>query len=325
MTVGLSSFSSAIPPSAENTSMLGIEEIGTYLPTGRISNYDRKSQFGIDDFFIEEKIGVRRVSVKSPEEETSDLCLRAFEDLQRRTSLDKEDIEALVVVTQNPDYNIPHTSAIVHGKLGFSSRCAAFDISLGCSGFVYALSIFQAFMAANGLKRGLLFTADPYSKVVDPQDKNTTLLFGDGATVTLISENPRWVAGHFTFGTQGSEYQKLICKDGTLFMNGRSIFNFAAKVIPEDLREMVAKNGIAMDEIDRFLIHQGSKIIVDTIAAKLDLPAEKVPYATQDYGNTVSSSIPILLQNELDGTARTIAICGFGVGLSWASALLRRI
>jgi 3-oxoacyl-[acyl-carrier-protein] synthase-3 len=305
--------------------MLGIEEIGTYLPAGRISNYDRKDQFGIDDFFIEEKIGVRRVSVKGPEEETSDLCIRAFEDLQRRTSVNKEEIEALVVVTQNPDHNIPHTSAIVHGKLGLPANCAAFDISLGCSGFVYALTIFQSFMAANGLTRGLLFTADPYSKVVDPQDKNTTLLFGDGSAVTLISSAPRLVAGRFTFGTLGSEYEKLICKDGTLFMNGRAVFNFAAKVIPDDLRGMAAKNGVRMEEIDRFLIHQGSKIIVETIASKLGLPIEKVPYATGDYGNTVSSTIPILLQDELGGTARTIAICGFGVGLSWASGLLRRV
>jgi len=305
--------------------MLGIEEIGTYLPAGRISNYDRKDQFGIDDFFIEEKIGVRRVSVKGPEEETSDLCIRAFEDLQRRTSVNKEEIEALVVVTQNPDHNIPHTSAIVHGKLGLPANCAAFDISLGCSGFVYALTIFQSFMAANGLTRGLLFTADPYSKVVDPQDKNTTLLFGDGSAVTLISSAPRLVAGRFTFGTLGSEYEKLICKDGTLFMNGRAVFNFAAKVIPDDLRRMAAKNGVDLEEIDRFLIHQGSKIIVDTIASKLSLPAEKVPYSTGDYGNTVSSTIPILLQDELGGAARTIAICGFGVGLSWASGLLRRV
>ena len=305
--------------------MLGIEEIGIYLPPGRISNYDRKGQFGIDDFFIEEKIGVRRVSVKGADEETSDLCIRAFEDLQRRISVNKEEIEALVVVTQNPDYNIPHTSAIVHSKLELPSHCAAFDISLGCSGFVYALSIFQSFMAANGLTRGLLFTADPYSKIVDPQDKNTTLLFGDGAAVTLISSAPRLVAGQFTFGTLGSEYEKLICKDGTLFMNGRAVFNFAAKVIPDDLRRMAAKNGVDMEEIDRFLIHQGSKIIVDTIASKLGLPPEKVPFASGDYGNTVSSTIPILLQDELGGMARTIAICGFGVGLSWASGLLRRV
>ena len=305
--------------------MLGIEEIGIYLPPGRISNYDRKGQFGIDDFFIEEKIGVRRVSVKGADEETSDLCIRAFEDLQRRTTVNKEEIEALVVVTQNPDYNIPHTSAIVHSKLGLPAHCAAFDVSLGCSGFVYALSIFQSFMAANGLTRGLLFTADPYSKIVDPQDKNTTLLFGDGAAVTLISSAPRLVAGQFTFGTLGSEYEKLICKDGTLFMNGRAVFNFAAKVIPDDLRRMAAKNGIDLEEVDRFLIHQGSKIIVDTIASKLDLPPEKVPFASGDYGNTVSSTIPILLQDELGGMARTIAICGFGVGLSWASGLLRRV
>jgi 3-oxoacyl-[acyl-carrier-protein] synthase-3 len=305
--------------------MLGIEEIGYYIPEGRISNYDRKEQFGIDDYFIEQKIGVRRVSVKADDEDTSDLCVKAFADLCRRTEIDLNDIEAMIVVTQNPDRNIPHSSAILHGKLGLPSRCACFDISLGCSGFVYALSVFQGFMAANGMKKGLLFTADPYTKIIDPKDKNTTLLFGDAAAVTLISEQPKLVSGQFTFGTLGSDYEKLICNDGILFMNGRAVFNFAAKVVPEDIRQMVAKNGLTLDQIDRFLLHQGSKIIVETIASKLGLPIEKVPYATGDYGNTVSSTIPILLQDELGGTARTIAICGFGVGLSWASGLLRRV
>jgi len=305
--------------------MLGIEEIGFYIPTGRASNYQRKEQYGIDDHFIEEKIGVKQVAVKAADEETSDLCVKAFEALCAKQAVDPNEIEALVVVTQNPDHNIPHVSAIVHGALDLPASCACFDISLGCSGFVYSLSVFQAFMAANGMKKGLLFTADPYSKVVDPNDKNTSLLFGDAAAVTLISDRPRLVTGKFTFGSAGSEYKKLINKDGSLYMNGRAVFNFSAKTVPADIRQMASNNDIAIDDIDLFLLHQGSKIIVETIADKLGIAREKAPYRTYDYGNTTSSSIPILLADELHGSAKTIAICGFGVGLSWASGLLKRV
>jgi len=305
--------------------MLGIEEIGFYIPAERISNYKRKEQFGIDDHFIEEKIGIRQVAVKDSGEDTSDLCVKAFDDLCAKKAVDRGEIEALVVVTQNPDRNIPHVSAMVHGALNLPSQCACFDISLGCSGFVYALSIFQAYMEANGMKKGLLFTADPYSKVVDPNDKNTSLLFGDAAAVTLISDSPRLISGKFTFGTLGTEHEKLICKDDVLFMNGRAVFNFAAKTVPGDIQLMASKNGVNLDEIDRFLFHQGSKIIVETIADKLNIPKAKAPYLIYDYGNTVSSTIPILLAGELNGEAKTIAICGFGVGLSWASGLLKRL
>jgi len=304
--------------------MIGIEEIGFYIPAKKISNYERKVQFDINDHFIEEKIGIKQVAIKSPDEETSTLCVKAFDDLCTKKAIDRNEIEALVVVTQNPDQNIPHVSAMVHGMLELPPQCACFDISLGCSGFVYALSIFQSFMEANGMKKGLLFTADPYSKVVNPYDKNTALLFGDAAAVTLISDNPCLISGKFTFGTLGAEHAKLICKDGTLFMNGRAVFNFAAKTIPKDIRLMASKNDVDLEEIDRFLFHQGSKIIVEAIADKLGIPRAKAPYLIYDYGNTVSSTLPILLADELNGDAKRLAICGFGVGLSWASGLLRR-
>jgi 3-oxoacyl-[acyl-carrier-protein] synthase III len=305
--------------------MLGIEEIGFYIPAERISNYQRKEQFGIDDYFIEEKIGIKQVAVKGSDEDTSDLCIKAFDDLCVKNAVDRREIEALAVVTQNPDRNIPHVSAMVHGALNLPSQCACFDISLGCSGFVYSLSIFQAFMEANGMKKGLLFTADPYSKIIDPNDKNTSLLFGDAAAVTLISDSPRLISGKFTFGTLGTEHEKLMCNDDILFMNGRGVFNFAAKTVPGDIQLMASKNGVNLEDIDKFLFHQGSKIIVETIADKLSIPRAKAPYLIYDYGNTVSSTIPILLAGELNGEAKTIAICGFGVGLSWASGLLKRL
>jgi 3-oxoacyl-[acyl-carrier-protein] synthase III len=305
--------------------MIGIEQIGVYIPDARISNDDRLERFGVDRAFLDQRIGARAVAVKGADEKTSDLCVAAFDRLCGRTEIDRGLIDALVVITQNPDTNIPHTSAIVHGKIGLPESCACFDVSLGCSGYVYGLSIITAFLESNGLGQGLLFTADPYSNVVDPEDKNTALLFGDAATVSLIGDRPVFTAGRFTFGTVGTQWNDLSCHDGRLRMDGRAIFNFAATHVPEDVGRVLARNGLTADEIDVFLFHQGSKFIVETIAKRLRLPPEKVVVDIKECGNTVSSSLPLLLQRYLAPTShRRLLLCGFGVGLSWASTILYR-
>jgi 3-oxoacyl-[acyl-carrier-protein] synthase-3 len=129
----------------------------------------------------------------------------------------------------------------------------------------------------------------------------------------------------FSFGTTGSHYNDLICKNGKLSMNGRAVFNFTAKVVPEDIKKLMQKNKIPKEAIDLFVFHQGSKIIIDTLTKKLDIPQEKVIFNISDFGNTISSSIPIILENELNGSAKNILVSGFGVGLSWASTILRRV
>jgi len=126
--------------------------------------------------------------------------------LRRKFPIQENNIDALIVVTQNPDVNLPHTSAIVHGKLSLPAKCACFDVSLGCSGYVYGLSIISSFLRENSLRTGLLFTSDPYSKIIDRNDKNTALLFGDAASVTLIGDDPIYTMGSFTFGTIGRDY-----------------------------------------------------------------------------------------------------------------------
>ena len=306
--------------------MIGIEQVGVYLPKNRISNYDRKEQFSIDNNFIEDKIGFISLAVKDVKEETSDLCVKAYENLIDKVLIDKAQIEAIIVVTQNPDFNIPHTSAIVHGKLSMPPSCATFDISLGCSGFVYALSTLEGFMLRNNMSKALLFTADPYSKIISPNDKNTAMLFGDGAAVTLVSNNPRYASGKYTFGTLGEQHQHLICKKGLLSMNGRAIFDFAARSVPKDIRKLLELNGLNIENIDVFLMHQGSKFIIDTVAKRLRLPEVKLPFLASEYGNTVSATIPILLEKYFnDEKYQTIGITGFGVGLSWSSTVLSRI
>lgn len=304
--------------------MLGIEKIASYIPDDKWSNYDLKEIFEIDEDFIEKKIGVKFRARKDTDMKSSDMCVKAFEAFQRTGSVDIDAIECCIVITQNPDYNIPHTASIVHGKLGLSEACAAFDISLGCSGYVYGLANIIAFMQQWGMKKGLLFTADPYSEIIDPNDKNTALLFGDAATVTLISEDAILLPVDFSFGTKGKEHEELL-SDGTLHMNGRAVFSFTATTAPVHVKTLMEKNEVPDEEIYKYYLHQGSKYIVDTIRKRLKVSEAKVPFDIADYGNTVSSSIPIILAKEIDEMPKgKIILSAFGVGLSWASAILEK-
>lgn len=308
--------------------MIGLTEIGSYIPAGSESNLEKLERFAMTEAFVREKLGAVRLARKGESEETSDLCVQAYRALCNKRPIDPSRIDCIVVCTQNPDGGgIPHTSAIVHGKLGAPESAACFDVSLGCSGFVYALSIAQSFMQANGLRRGLLFTADPYSKIIDPEDRNTVLLFGDAATVALLEDgaDAAWSAVRFAFGTRGKDGMALHNTSGKLVMDGRAVFGFSASVVPAQVKALLAAAGLSTSDIDLFLLHQGSKYIVDTIAQRLALPADKVLLGLADCGNTVSSSIPLLLEKVMHQPAlRRVVLSGFGVGLSWASCLLER-
>ena len=306
--------------------MLGIKDIAVYLPHGRQSNLDLMAGFDVDETFLAQKIGVLHRATRAEGEDTSDMALRALEQLVRQQGVAREKIEALVVVTQNPDTNLPHVSGLVHARAGLAADCAAFDVSLGCSGYVYGLSLLQSFLAANGLTTGVLITCDPYSKIIDPEDKGTALLFGDAATATLIGPEPVFTCGPYQFGTQGDVVGALVCRDGRLHMNGREVFNFAATVVPKNINRLLERVGATVQDIDCYIFHQGSRYIVETITKRLALETAKVRMGMEEIGNTVSSSIPILLQHELSNKeAKRVVLCGFGVGLSWASCICERV
>ncbi len=308
--------------------MIGIKGIGVYLPELRHSNFSRMERFGMTESFINDKIGFTALAQKSPEDETSDLCVHAWKDLQSRHPVQAREIDCVVVCTQNPDgHGLPHTSALVHQKLELARECAVFDLSLGCSGYVYGLSIIHSFMEANGLRNGILFTADPYSKVMNYDDKKTATLFGDGAAATWIAAEPVFRQGRFLFGSDGSKADSIIVRDDSkVHMNGRAVFTFSVRVVPDNIRQMLEVNSCPLDQVDRFLLHQGSLHIVNSIANALGVPRERCPFYSGKYGNTVSSSIPMILFEEFhNAEMKTAVLSGFGVGLSWASTLLFRI
>lgn len=328
--------------------MPGIKSIATYYPKNRMNNEELAKKFGFTITFLLEKIGVATRAIADAEETTSDMCCSAAQLLfEKNPELDLSQIDLIVVCTQNPDYRIPHTSAILQNRLNLSNSLAAFDINLGCSGYLYSLAVCKSLIESLDFKNVLLFTADPYSKVLDPDDSSTALLFGDAATVTWLSNEAENSIGLFSFGTDGSEAESLMIKGGGIKfpflrkgtascglqdkledpffrMDGRKVCKFVKKTIPEDVIKCLAKNKTDIEDVDYFIFHQASKYVIDSLRKELDLEESKVLCHLLHSGNTVSSSIPGVLQTVLEeeGHGKKILLSGFGVGLSWGSCLL---
>jgi len=306
--------------------MIGIKNIGVYIPQYRLSNFTKKEKFNINDSFIKERIGMLSLAKKKENETIIDMCVSAYKNLIRKEKININNIDVVIVITQNPYLKFPHMSAILQGELGFKQNTICFDINLGCSGYTYGLSILEMLLKTNNLHSGLIFTADSYSDIIDYNDKNTSLLFGDAATVSLLTNNPKYVIKGSSFGTDGSQYKHIMFKDNFLEMNGKEVFKFTSKVIPKEIIKLLYDNSLSVDDIDLFILHQGSKYIVDTIASQLKISNKIVPFKAKDYGNTVSSSIPILLSVELDNPVHNrLLLSSFGIGLSWGTIILNKV
>jgi len=327
---------------------MSIEAIASAVPQRRETAAEIARQTGVDEAFIADKVGIQYRHVLGPDETGIDLAEAACRRLFDRTQLKPEDIGALVFVTQTPDHPIPHNSALLAARLGLPHRCAAFDVGLGCSGYVYALSIAEGFLAINEIEHGLLVTCDPYSKIIAAEDKATNAVFGDGATATWLRRTGnRTKLGICDFGTDGANGKAIMVPAGgakspfvslpheatlvydrnelRLHMLGRDVFNFVMNRIPESIHTCIAANKLSLESIDWFALHQGSRYMLHAMADRVGIAREKLPVNIDRYGNTVSSSIPMLLE-ELMQTAdlrgRKIVISGFGVGLSWATNVL---
>ena len=304
---------------------LGIQDISTYLPAESIDNLEQADRFDADRSFVENKIGVSRLPRFSEADSVTSAGVAACQTLAEKAGIDITTLDCLVVCTQNPDGGgLPHNSAMIHGALDIDEGCACFDIGLGCSGYVYGLSIIKAFMQANGMRKGVLLTCDPYSRILDPQDKSTSLLFGDAATATLMSDTPRYVEIGSHFATRGSAGAALEKQHDKLFMNGRAVFNFALMDVPKQIGMAIERASLAKEDIDLFVLHQGSRFMLENTVKRAGILASKAPIELRETGNTVSSSIPFVLQKHLGDEPGRVLMSGFGVGLSWATTIYER-
>lgn len=311
---------------------LGIKEIAHVYGSIRVDNELFGIEHGFDPGFVSSKLGIKTRYIASAEQAASDLACDAIMKLLSRTNVNKEEIGFLAVVTQTPDYQLPHTAALVQSRLGLPKRLASFDISLGCSGFVYGLATASAFMASNGIRNGILVTVDAYSKLINTADRATAPLFSDAAAATLIGEVPIYTLGRCIFNTDGLGASNLMVESGgsrnpangkpELHMDGRAIFNFMMSRVPQDVQDCLALNGLSSEEIDCYVFHQANRFMLESLSERMRLKHEKVVIDVGDGGNTVGSTVPIALESLLKARHRHILISGFGVGLSWATGIL---
>jgi 3-oxoacyl-[acyl-carrier-protein] synthase-3 len=313
-----------------------IDNLEYYLPKKIITNKYLNEVCGIDADFLENKIGIKNRHIALENESVSDMAVKAGELLFEQNNINRESIDLLLLCTQHGDYKLPTTACIVQNMLGLPSFCAAFDINLGCSGFVYSLGIAGNFIKTGQMKNALIIMADAYSKSIDYSDKNTAALFGDAATAILLknSDKNNGIAD-IVYGTDGANYDKLIIynsgvkkdaeKSNFLFMNGREIFKFSTRVVPNSINELLQRNNLAKSDIKYFIFHQANQYMLDEIKKRMELSDSQMVVDMENYGNTVSSTIPIAYKNLLNSqkiqSGDKIVFCGFGVGLSWASCL----
>ncbi|MEH2062268.1 MAG: ketoacyl-ACP synthase III [Nostoc sp.] len=317
------------------------------LPTRQISNDYFAEQFGADTVKeVVKMIGVENRRWVDEGVSTADLCYQAAERLLSGLDWQRESIDALIFVSQTPDYRLPATACSLHGRLELQPSCLAFDINLGCSAYPYALWLGLNMIQTGAAKRVLLAVGDTSSKCINPSDRSTAMLFGDAATVTALeySENSSNEA-FFILGTDGKGSHNLIIPRGAskdysltndprlegkdpscLYMDGTEIFTFTMQVVPPLISSTFEFSGQKAEDFDTFLFHQANLFMLKHLIKKTKLPMDRIPININKFGNTSSASIPLLMTDNLGSLLQEksirLAMFAFGVGYSWGSTVL---
>lgn len=329
-----------------------IRAIEYQFPVRTVTNEELASEFpdwSSEKIFSKTGISARRIAGES--ECASDLAEAAARKLLDRQLCPLQELDFLLVCTQSPDYLLPTTACLLQERLGLPREIAALDINLGCSGFVYGLSIAKSLVASGEARNVLLLTCDTYSKYMDPKDLSVRVLFGDAAAATLIqgttdppTQGGEWI-GPSLYGTDGSGASKLILRRGgtrtsslptgtagtsdplSLCMNGPEIFAFTLNEVPRSVKGLLDKANAKQEDIDQFVFHQANKFMLEHLRKKLDIPIERFVYSLEDCGNTTSSSIPIALRRAAEQgqiePGNLLMLVGFGVGYSWGATMVR--
>ena len=326
-----------------------IKALAYTLPENEITNEQLVKEFpewSVDK--IADKVGINTRFVASENETSSDLAIKAAEKLfLENPNINKEDIDFVLFCTQSPDYFLPTSACIIQNKLGLPTTCGALDFNLGCSGYIYGLSLAKGLVLGGIANNVLLLTGETYSKYLHPKDKGNRTIFGDAGSATLISTEGFAEIGNFSLGTDGKGAENLIVKTGGLrckspmndltfdekanptssdylYMNGSEIFNFTIEAVPELVKNTLLKNKLTNDEIEGFVFHQANKFMLNFLRKKLKISEEKFHYYMSEVGNTVSSTIPIVLYEKLkNGELHgNILLGGFGVGYSWGGCVI---
>jgi 3-oxoacyl-[acyl-carrier-protein] synthase-3 len=327
------------------TSGSRIAGICTSVPMSRFDNVADTVEFTETE--VRKVTGLAGVSARRIAGDSvcsSDLCVQSSERLLQSLGWSPDSVDALIMVTQTPDYILPSTSCVIHKRLGLSDRCAAFDVGLGCSGYPYGLwlgaMMIQSGGGSGGIRRVLVLHGETPTRFSDRADRSVSLLFGDAGSATALEATPAQTKPwYFALHTDGRSYDSMIIESGgfrnrfddnrrnhCVSMDGALIFNFTIKRVPALIEETLTGSGHSVADIDYFIFHQSNQFIMKHLCSKQSLPVEKVPLTLKDFGNTGGVSIPLTItRGELmrpRDKALRLMLLGYGVGLSWGSALL---
>ncbi len=321
--------------------------IVVHLPERVETNEQLQSEYPAWDMeLISSKTGIKQRHIAAEDETSSDLAVKAAQKLFADHNIDPQSIDFVLLCTQTPDYPLPTTSCLIQDRLGLKTSCGALDFNLGCSGFVYGLAMADGLIRTGVGKNILLLTAETYSKYIDHNDRSLRTIFGDGAAATLVTASDKQSLWGFQFGSDGSGGDMLLVGDGgarcaddaikprhrkrwksRLYMDGPSLINFTVDAIPRLVQDILKENDLAMDDIGQFLMHQATWKMLDQLRRRMQIPEDRLPIELADFGNTVSSTIPILINRLRSRAGWDVSsphmLVGFGVGLSWAGGLWR--
>jgi len=331
-----------------------IRAISYYLPEKKLTNEELSQIF--PEWTAEEiykRTGVRERSISPLTELSSDKAVKAAEKFFQEHRIDKSEIDFLIFCTQTPDYFTPSSSCVIQERLGLSKNTGALDVNLGCTGFVYILSLAKGLIETGMAKNVLLLNSESFTNLIHPKDKSSRMLSGDAGTATLVSGREAEGISDFVFGTDGSGKDLLIIRagafrqpykrDGTTYpefsdefgnissdehcyMKGTSVLSFSIETSQKLVNDLLQKLSVTPDEIDYYIFHQANGFMLKIIQKKLKIPDEKFCIDLAHYGNTISCTIPIALCNAMKSRkvkkGDKVLLGAFGVGLSWAATVM---
>lgn len=331
---------------------VGVTAMAAAVPQRVINNYEYTEYFPADQVKeVVDKIGVFERRFADENTCSSDLCYAAVEKLIEDNNINREEIDLLIFISQTPDYRMPATSVILQDRLKLSNSCIAFDITLGCSGFCYGLSVAYSMIQNSGIRKALVLDGETRSKVYSPKDRRSAFIFGDGGVAALVERDEKFGKSTFSLNSDGSRFDLIMIKGGgyrnpssveTLtekivdeygnirsdeqgYMNGGDVFNFVIREIPRDVKNTLEYAEIETSQLDYIIFHQANNFINSYIAKKMKLDADKIPATIHKYGNTSSVSVPLTIVSELKDKLsgeNTLLLSAFGVGMTWATAIV---
>lgn len=331
---------------------VGVTALAAAVPHTVIENLKYTQYFPEDQVKeVVEKVGIYERRFADEKTCSSDLCFAAAEKLIADNNIDRNEIDLLIFISQTADYRMPATSVLLQDRLGLPNSTIAFDINLGCSAFIYGLTVAFSMMKNTGLRKALILDGETRSKVYSPKDRRSAFLFGDGGVAALVERDEKFGTSYFSLNSDGSRgdlikingggyrmpssaetiKEKVVDEYGNIrseeqgYMNGGDVFNFVIREIPKDMKNLIAFSGQDIQNMDFYVFHQANNFINSYLAKKLKLDTSKIPSTIAKYGNTSSVSVPLTivdqLKDKMDGEKK-LFMSAFGVGMTWANAIV---